>query len=102
MARLRPGVASDYLKAVNMDRPLPAAPPPLSATIALAFLRLYQHLLSPLLWAISGSGCRFYPSCSEYAAQAVRRYGVGRGTYLAARRLCRCHPLHPGGYDPLT
>jgi uncharacterized protein len=56
----------------------------------------YQMLVRPLL----PPACRFVPSCSEYARQAVASYGVGRGVWLALRRLCRCHPLHPGGYDP--
>ena len=60
-------------------------------------IRAYQLLLSPLL----GSNCRFYPSCSEYAHEAVLRHGALRGLWLACRRLARCHPWHPGGYDPL-
>lgn len=60
-------------------------------------IRLYQRLLSPLL----GSSCRFTPSCSHYTCQALREYGVLHGTWLSARRLLRCHPWHPGGYDPL-
>jgi uncharacterized protein len=68
---------------------------------ALALLRGYQRVLSPLLAVLFRSGCRFYPSCSEYAAQAVSRYGVLRGAYLALGRILRCHPFHPGGHDPL-
>jgi len=45
--------------------------------------------------------CRFYPSCSAYAADAVRKYGPARGSWKAFQRLCRCHPFHPGGYDPV-
>jgi len=59
-------------------------------------LRLYQRTLSPLL----GPTCRFYPSCSEYWIQSIRRYGPWRGVLKGIGRLCRCHPLHPGGYDP--
>ncbi len=62
-----------------------------------ALLRLYQLVLSPLL----GPHCRFAPSCSEYARQALLRHGVWRGSLLAARRLARCHPRHPGGWDPV-
>ena len=60
-------------------------------------LRGYQVLISPLL----PPACRFTPTCSEYAIEAVRQYGALRGIYMAARRLLRCHPFHPGGYDPV-
>ena len=60
-------------------------------------LRGYQVLISPLL----PPACRFTPTCSEYALEAVRQYGALRGIYMAARRLLRCHPFHPGGYDPV-
>jgi hypothetical protein len=60
-------------------------------------LRGYQLLISPLL----GNHCRFYPSCSQYAIEAVDRHGVLRGSGLALRRLSRCHPWHPGGFDPV-
>jgi hypothetical protein len=63
----------------------------------LLLIAAYQRLLSPLL----PRSCRFYPSCSSYAAEAIRRHGPVRGLGLAARRLLRCHPLHPGGYDPV-
>jgi putative membrane protein insertion efficiency factor len=65
---------------------------------ALAFLiRIYQWTVSPLL----GPRCRFYPSCSHYAHEAVLRFGVLRGGWLALKRLGRCHPWHPGGFDPV-
>jgi len=60
-------------------------------------IRLYQRTLSKLL----PPACRFVPSCSEYAAEAIERYGTARGCALAARRLARCHPWHPGGLDPV-
>jgi len=66
-------------------------------TVLLAALRGYQWLLRPVL----GANCRFYPSCSDYAHAAVNRHGALRGSALAARRLCKCHPFHPGGYDPV-
>jgi hypothetical protein len=60
-------------------------------------IRIYQLLVSPLLGAV----CRFEPSCSHYAHTAIVRYGALRGTWLAVRRLLRCHPFNPGGYDPV-
>jgi uncharacterized protein len=63
-----------------------------------AFLiRLYQWTLSPLL----GPKCRFHPSCSQYGLEALERFGLLRGGWLALRRVGRCHPFHPGGYDPV-
>ncbi len=67
-----------------------------AASIAAAVLVAYQRLVSPLL----PRACRFAPTCSEYARLAVLEHGVGRGAWLAIRRLARCHPFHPGGYDP--
>jgi hypothetical protein len=66
-------------------------------TLALWLIRLYQWTVSPLL----GPRCRFYPSCSQYALEAIQHLGVLRGTALAAARLGRCHPFHPGGFDPV-
>jgi len=65
---------------------------------AVTLIKLYQRLISPLL----PPACRFYPTCSEYAAQAVARHGLWRGGWLAAKRVSRCHPLNPGGYDPVN
>ncbi|MFO0957597.1 MAG: membrane protein insertion efficiency factor YidD [Isosphaeraceae bacterium] len=62
----------------------------------LASIRIYQVTLSPLL----GDTCRFEPSCSRYMAEALRKYGLGRGLLKGVGRLLRCHPWHPGGYDP--
>jgi uncharacterized protein len=64
-------------------------------TLLVWLLRGYQLLLSPML----GQKCRFYPTCSNYAIEALRVHGVARGSLLAARRVCRCHPWHPGGVD---
>ena len=63
----------------------------------LAVIAAYRRLLSPLL----GPRCRFAPSCSAYAQEAITEYGAVRGSWLAVRRLARCHPFHPGGYDPV-
>ena len=60
-------------------------------------VRAYQVSLGPLLPA----SCRYYPSCSAYAIEALERYGAARGTWLSVRRILRCHPFHPGGYDPV-
>jgi putative membrane protein insertion efficiency factor len=60
-------------------------------------VRLYQRLISPLL----PRACRFHPSCSVYAVEALERHGALRGTWLAVKRLARCHPFHPGGLDPV-
>jgi putative membrane protein insertion efficiency factor len=65
--------------------------------ILTALIRGYQRLISPLL----PPSCRFHPSCSQYALEAVTRHGSLRGGWLAVRRLARCHPFHPGGYDPV-
>jgi putative membrane protein insertion efficiency factor len=64
---------------------------------ALWAIRAYQLLISPLFPA----SCRFAPSCSHYAAEALNRHGLRRGLYLSLRRLLRCHPFHPGGWDPV-
>ncbi|MFN7982010.1 MAG: membrane protein insertion efficiency factor YidD [Vicinamibacterales bacterium] len=66
-------------------------------TIALVLLRLYKLLISPLFTG----ACRYVPSCSDYAAEAIRTHGLGRGIWLAAKRLSRCHPFCAGGYDPV-
>jgi len=65
--------------------------------VALGALRLYKVAISPYL----PSSCRFEPTCSAYARQAIETYGVARGTWLGLRRLGRCHPWHAGGYDPV-
>lgn len=60
-------------------------------------IRAYQMVLSPLL----PSACRYFPSCSQYAIEAIEKHGAMRGSWLAARRIARCHPFRPGGYDPV-
>ncbi|HEY4217751.1 MAG TPA: membrane protein insertion efficiency factor YidD [Gemmatimonadaceae bacterium] len=66
-------------------------------TLLVLFVRGYQVTLSPLLPA----ACRYYPSCSAYAIEALERHGALRGSWLALRRIARCHPFRPGGYDPV-
>ncbi|MBW2657699.1 MAG: membrane protein insertion efficiency factor YidD [Deltaproteobacteria bacterium] len=65
--------------------------------VFVALIRVYQYTLSPFL----GPACRFHPSCSEYAYQAIMRHGPMRGLLLAIKRILRCHPFHPGGVDPV-
>jgi putative membrane protein insertion efficiency factor len=60
-------------------------------------IRVYQRVLSPLL----PNRCRFYPTCSHYAVEAIEKHGVLRGLWLAIKRILKCHPLHPGGFDPV-
>ncbi len=73
-----------------------AAPGPVARAL-LVLLEGYRQWISPLL----GPRCRFAPSCSAYAAQALQLHGAGRGSWLAVRRIARCHPFHPGGHDPV-
>lgn len=61
-------------------------------------IKLYQYLISPLIKPC----CRYYPSCSQYAESAIKHYGIIKGTWLALKRLLRCHPWAKGGYDPVT
>lgn len=66
-------------------------------TVLIALLRFYRYAISPLL----GRSCRFHPTCSEYAIEAIQRHGALRGSWLSMRRVGRCHPFNPGGYDPV-
>ena len=81
------------MKAAGIAAPAPSAP----ARAAAGAFRLYKRAISPLL----PPACRFTPTCSEYAREAVLRHGLVRGLGLAARRLLRCHPFHAGGHDPV-
>lgn len=66
-------------------------------TWVVALIRIYQKMVSPSM----SRNCRYQPTCSQYAAEAVTRFGVTRGSWLAVKRIGRCHPLRPGGYDPV-
>jgi putative membrane protein insertion efficiency factor len=65
--------------------------------VLLAFIFAYRLLLSPFL----GANCRFYPTCSAYASEAIETHGAVRGTWLGLKRILKCHPWHPGGFDPV-
>jgi len=65
--------------------------------ILLGAIKLYKYVISPLL----PNSCRFVPTCSEYSAEAIERYGAVKGSYLSLKRILRCHPFHNGGYDPV-
>ncbi|HLG27232.1 MAG TPA: membrane protein insertion efficiency factor YidD [Paenisporosarcina sp.] len=63
----------------------------------MSFIKLYQKIISPL----TPPSCRFYPTCSHYGVEAVEKHGALKGTYLAVKRILRCHPFNEGGYDPV-
>ena len=65
--------------------------------IALKLIEIYQRYLSPL----TPPSCRFYPTCSHYTYEAIARFGLAHGVWLGLKRLCKCQPFHPGGYDPV-
>ncbi|MBI5657763.1 MAG: membrane protein insertion efficiency factor YidD [Geobacter sp.] len=65
--------------------------------IVIYLIGLYQRYLSPL----KGPTCRFYPSCSHYAIEAIQKHGLLRGAWCSVRRIAKCHPFHPGGFDPV-
>lgn len=65
--------------------------------LLIGLVRVYQYAISPFF----GRRCRYFPSCSEYTVEAIEKHGALRGGWLGAKRICRCHPWHPGGYDPV-
>ncbi|MCR1899247.1 membrane protein insertion efficiency factor YidD [Irregularibacter muris] len=65
--------------------------------MVLSIIRLYQRMISPLL----PKSCRFYPTCSQYTYGAIEKFGLSKGLYLGLKRIVKCHPFHPGGFDPL-
>lgn len=66
-------------------------------TLVIYIIKFYQKFISPL----KGQTCRFYPTCSTYAIEAYKKYGFFKGTILTLKRILKCHPFHPGGYDPV-
>jgi putative membrane protein insertion efficiency factor len=66
--------------------------------LAIIIIKFYQKRISPLKMVPS---CRFYPTCSQYAVDAISKYGILRGSFMSIKRLLKCHPFHPGGYDPV-
>ncbi|NBR29454.1 MAG: membrane protein insertion efficiency factor YidD [Betaproteobacteria bacterium] len=93
MRRCKAGAAGRGLYSRFRNRPSAAT----MKRLLLIAIRLYQLCLSPFV----GGQCRFYPSCSAYASEAIDTHGALRGSWLALRRLLRCHPWHPGGVDPV-
>ncbi len=65
--------------------------------ILIAIIKLYKFAISPIF----PSSCRFYPTCSSYSIEAIEKFGAGKGSILAVKRIFKCHPFHPGGYDPV-
>lgn len=83
--------APDHQHTVSAPKPGPVA------RVLMLLVRIYQLTLSQAL----PPSCRFYPSCSEYTYQAIGKYGALKGSWLGLKRILRCHPFHPGGYDPV-
>ena len=65
--------------------------------LLISLIHFYQIFISPLL----GNNCRYYPTCSQYAIEAIEKKGVIKGSWMAVKRICRCHPWHDGGHDPV-
>ena len=84
-------------KAIQTRLPYPSGERSLMRKIFIALITVYRYAISPFL----GNHCRFYPSCSHYAQEAIDLHGVARGSYLTLRRLGKCHPWHEGGADPV-
>lgn len=68
------------------------------SNLVILLIRTYQKFISPLKGI---SSCRFYPTCSQYAIDAIKKYGIIKGSFMSIKRILKCHPFHPGGYDPV-
>ena len=86
-------MSSDCSKSLSSG---PRHTPPFAYPL-IGLILIYRHTLSPLI----GQSCRFHPTCSQYAEDALRKYGAWRGSIMAVKRLLKCHPWHDGGYDPV-
>lgn len=86
-----------FVKNLEEQRPTEQPSQSTMQKVILALIRGYQRFLSPLL----GSNCRYYPTCSHYTYEAIAKYGVAKGGRMGLRRIARCHPWHPGGFDPV-
>lgn len=93
----RPGRRSTLMPPDVNQQPAPSALGQAARWSATALIRVYQLFISPLFPA----SCRYTPTCSAYAVEAIERHGVLRGCWLAAKRIARCHPFRPGGHDPV-
>lgn len=98
-AALAPGAVDDPARGDEAGKPAEAAARPVGVAgrLLISLLRIYRRWLSPVL----GQNCRFHPTCSRYAIEAIELHGVRRGSWLAVRRISRCHPFHAGGLDPV-
>jgi putative membrane protein insertion efficiency factor len=85
----------------TVPRPLPPTVPTVPARLLVAVVTVYRFTLGPVLVALFGVGCRYHPSCSAYAIEALRVHGARRGTVLAVRRIARCRPAGGSGHDPV-
>ena len=85
-----------HLHPQRAAKPLEASSPGLFAGLIVRLIRVYQFFSR--FWP---RNCRFYPTCSQYAVEAIQKHGLGRGGWYTVGRLCRCHPFHPGGVDPV-
>jgi putative membrane protein insertion efficiency factor len=96
--QVRPTMKSAQPLTYSSPEPVRLAPRIMSMRkLAIALITAYQRAVSPLL----GQTCRFEPSCSRYAQEAIEKYGVAHGAWLGLKRIGRCHPFHAGGYDPV-